>query len=427
MKKNTVYFILGLVTSISAHALSLSDAINKSQDNSLDIKQLKLESEATSWQKNKAWAEFLPKVSLDARHISDERFESVPFGGQDVVIPADYTSLGVSAEWNIFAGFKDVYEVSAANSETRAMSEKLKYAEQQNQVLIRTLYAKALGSQVLVEVADQNIAALEKHLADVSSRVRSGVSTRYDSLRVEVQLEDAKTEKATATSSVAVARAKLFEAIGIADDQLALSESLPENFLKVDLTQATVNTSSHADRESLLAETQAAQAHARSSQSHWYPKVSLFANYDWYNNYNHSITQDDEYFKSAYMIGFNLKWNLFDGGASYATQQQSALKSQISDLKLSKYDQNTSVSLEEAKSRFNSDVLNYKAKLSSVKKAEEAVRLAKGGVSAGILKNTDVLDAVVDLNRAKAAAIKSQVDAIEALGQLELILGKPLI
>jgi outer membrane protein TolC len=84
------------------------------------------------------------------------------------------------------------------------------------------------------------------------------------------------------------------------------------------------------------------------------------------------------------------------------------------------------VALEEAKRRFNYDVINFKAKLSSIRKAEEAVRLARGGLKAGIRTNTEVLDAVVDLNRARAAALKSQIDAIEALGLLELSVGHTL-
>lgn len=426
LKSVRIFLLFFFSLASSVQALTLSEAVSTSENNSIELKRLSLQAESVRWQKVKAWSEFSPTLSLDGRHIFDERFESVPFNGVDVVIPANYTSLGINANWNIFSGFKDYNELRAAQFETDAYAQHFKFAKDRNRTLIRTLYYKALGSQILVEVADQNIEALENHLHDVTSRIRSGVSTRYDSLRVEVQLEDAKTEKAAATSSVAVSRARLFEAIGIVDDQKPLNEAMSEDFLKTDLGQINLENASHSDREALSSESLSAQAKALAAQSHWYPKISLFANYDWYNNYNHSITADDEVFKSAYMVGLNLKWDLFDGGGQYALQRQAAVASQLAELNLSRYDENLPVSLEEAKSRFNYNLLNYKAKLSSVKKAEEAVRLAKGGISAGILKNTDVLDAVVDLNRAKASAVKSQIEAIEALGQLELIVGHTL-
>ncbi|MNL85200.1 hypothetical protein D3C87_2134340 [compost metagenome] len=51
------------------------------------------------------------------------------------------------------------------------------------------------------------------------------------------------------------------------------------------------------------------------------------------------------------------------------------------------------------------------------------MRLAHGALRAGALTNTEVLDAVLDLNRAKASAVRAQIDAVEALGSLELALG----
>ena len=122
-----------------------------------------------------------------------------------------------------------------------------------------------------------------------------------------------------------------------------------------------------------------------------------------------------------------MSWNLFDGGASLASQRQAALANKIADERVARFDQNMPVAVEEAKRRFSYDVINYNAKLSSIRKAEEAVRLAKGGVKAGTRTNTEVLDAVMDLNRAKASAVKSQIDAVEALGQLELSLGYALL
>jgi outer membrane protein TolC len=138
---------------------------------------------------------------------------------------------------------------------------------------------------------------------------------------------------------------------------------------------------------------------------------------------NETPSNANSNFKSSYLVGITLHWNLFDGGADYANQRQRALASGMANERLGQLEKNIPVNFEEAKRRFSYDVLNYRAKLVSIRKAEEAVRLARGGVKAGTLTNTDVLDAVLDLNRARAAAIRSQIDAIDALGQLELSVG----
>jgi outer membrane protein TolC len=336
-----------------------------------------------------------------------------------------YSLLGVTATLNIFNGFQTYNYFLAAKQREKAAEFHLKRAEEQKRSEIRTLFYKALGSQVLVTVADQNIETLQSHLKDVNSRVRSGVSTRYDSLRADVQLEDAQTEKISAENSVVIARAKLFESIGIPDDGKPLEGKLPENFDQ-DTTKLKLENTLRSDRSALVEEKEAFRSLSSASKSHWYPSVSLFGNYEKYNNINHAILADDERFKTAYAVGVLMKWNLFDGGEDWASQNQAAIESEIAELNLAKMDQNIPIALEEAKRRFSYDVTNYKAKVSSIKKAEEAVRLARGGVRAGTRTGVEVLDAVVDLNRAKAAAVKSQVDAIEALGQLELAVGHSL-
>jgi len=417
--------------SLRAQAFTLQDATDQAFQSSHEIKRLQLEEESADWARVKSFADFLPKIDLNGRHLFDERFEEleVPFNGSVFVMPAiqPYTSLGVGAQLNIFDGFKSVHDLSAARWAHKASSLMLERAKDRVRVETRSLFYRALGSQILVDVANHNIQTLESHLKNVTSRVNSGVSTRYDLLRVEVQLEDAKAEKVAAENAVVISRAKLFQSLGFADPGQALEGQLPEDFGTVNLTEAVRENVQRSDREALTAQKERQRSLSKAARAHWLPKVDLFGDYEWYNNFNHSITQGDERFKSSYAVGLQLKWNLFDGGASLADQKQNALAEQIAEESLEAFDQQTPVDLEESKRRFTYDIAVYNLKLSSIRKAEEAVRLAKGGVKAGTQTNTEVLDAVVDLNRAKAAAVKAQVDAIDALGALELAVGRPLL
>jgi outer membrane protein TolC len=54
------------------------------------------------------------------------------------------------------------------------------------------------------------------------------------------------------------------------------------------------------------------------------------------------------------------------------------------------------------------------------------VRLATLGLKAGTRTHTEVLDAELELFRARAGVIKAQADAMEAFINLELSLGEPL-
>ncbi|MGZ3805874.1 MAG: TolC family protein [Pseudobdellovibrionaceae bacterium] len=410
-----------------AHALSLDEAIHSATQESHELKQIQLTTEVARLAEQKAFAGYLPRLDLTGRHLLSEKFEVLEFefAGANFAMPAiqPYTSLSLTASLDLFTGMETTNQLHAAQLAHESSLHVLKRAEERLRVQVRTLFYRALGSQILVEVSEQNIKTLEGHLRDVNARVRSGVSTRFDVLRTEVQLEDAQTEKVGAESNVAVARARLFEAIGIPDDQRPLEGVMPGDFSKMDPAKVQITSVQREDRVALIQDLESHEKLSRAAASHWLPRVSIFGSQEWYNNSNHSIWEPDERFKNAYALGVQFKWNLFDGGASTASQRQAEISERVTAEKLAQLNQSLPADLEEAKRRLIYNITSYKAKLRSIQKAEEALRLAQGGVRAGTRTNTEVLDAAVDLNRAKAAAVKSQVDAEEALGQVELALG----
>lgn len=422
--------LVALTAASQAHALDVAHAIDTALANSHELKSQHYQVLAAGEGITIADSGYLPKLQLTASHVMAEHWMELELValGADFVVPSiqPYTDIGVQANWEIFSGFETMNQAGAARANREAAQHTLNRTQEKLRANIRTLFYRALGSQVLVDVADQNVKTLEGHLQDVQARVRSGVSTRFDTLRVEVQLEEANTEKIAAESQVSVQRARLYEALGVGDDGARLEGDLPQDFSKIDTTKLKLDHLTREDRVATQLAAEEAGQLASAAKSHWYPKVSLYGSYEDYNNYNHTIVGDDEHYKYQSIFGIALRWNLFDGGADLAAQRQAAYRQQMANERLAQFDQDVPAEFEESRRRFEYDVINFKAKQSSVKKAEEAVRLARGGLRAGTRTNTEVLDAVVDLNRAKAAVVKSQVDAVDAMGLLELTLGHEL-
>lgn len=431
MNKFIFIFISLFLTNTQLFALSLEEAYKQASLESHEIKTLQLEVQAAGWSETKAYSQFLPKLDLVGSRLLDNRFMEIEtnISGMNFISKAiqPYTLIGVTSSLSLFSGFRSINELDAARYEKEVAEQRLARAQEKKRTEIRSLFYRALGSELLVQVAEQNIHTLEEHLNEMSSRVRSGVSTRFDVLRTEVQLEDAKSEKILAENNVNNDRAKLFEALGKSDDKTPLVGALPENFEQINLSQLQIQEQNRSDRAALIAEQARNQKLAQAAKAHWLPQISLYGNYDWYNNINTTISGSDAKYKPEYAVGIKLTWNIFDGGFSYASQKQAQIRNDITNQQLAKMDLNIPATLEESKRLFTYHTHNYKAKLSSIRKAEEAVRLARGGLKAGTRTNTEVLDAVVDLNKAKASAIKSQLEAIEAIGQLELSLGYKLL
>lgn len=429
MKKIISFLIL--IFPISAFSLSLKDATDIALAHSHELKIQKLQLDATDAGRMRARSGFLPHVELTGRHLFNERFQEleVDFNGSTVVMPAiqPYSSLGVTAKWNLFNGFQDWNQWQASRAENVGAEKSYQHAVDEKKVQVRTLFSKALASQQLVNVLDQSITALESYLHDVRVRLRSGVSSKYDILRAEVRLEEVQTEKVKAGHEVRLSRARLFEALGVPDDGKPLAGKLQSEFAEIDFKKIPATTGARTDRAILAAQKEKADALYDASLAHWLPSVALFGNYEWYNNINHSISENDNRFKSAYGVGVLLTWDLFDGGADFAKQKQALVMKKMADENLAQYERNLPEQIETMKDRFEYDLVNFKAKQNSLHKAEEAARLARMELKAGTRTGSEILDSVVDLNRARAAAIQAQVETIEDLGRLELALETKLM
>jgi outer membrane protein TolC len=68
----------------------------------------------------------------------------------------------------------------------------------------------------------------------------------------------------------------------------------------------------------------------------------------------------------------------------------------------------------------------YHAKNADLKRAQETVRLANAGFKAGVRTTTEVLDAELELFRARAGMVNTQMNCLEAKIKLELTTGESL-
>jgi outer membrane protein TolC len=423
-------FLMILFTSLSAHAadLSLADVENRALEKSPEIRTMKLQKESASWGETKALSRYIPHLDLKGSHAWETKFQEleVEFGGAQFAMPAvaPYTILQAEASWMVFDGFSAWNQYQAARLETKARDLELSRATLKLRAGIRTKFYQALGAQALQKVADENIKTLEQHISDANSQFRQGVSTKYDILRIEVQLEEARTEKMSADDNVAVSRARLFEALGVPDEAQTFQGTLPDKWETQKFHDLKLAVNDREDRQAQILREEAASNLSSASKGAYFPQVSLYATKDWYNNINSSFNEN---FKDAYSMGVSFRWNLFDGGATLASQKQAALASQESSERLRALNDRIPVEFEAWKRKLNLSIASYQARLSAIKKAEESVRLAKNGIRAGIRTNTEVLDAEMDLNLARARAVRSQIDAVEALGELESATGQSLM
>ena len=409
--------------------LTLIQALQESQMQSLQIQKAKSALEETEWKHSESLSTYLPTVSASVNYLTDKKYMLLDtnIGGNALTIPQvlPTTIYSLRATLPVFDGFASTNRYRSTRSLTEAA--KNDYEWTQFNVSRQTVlqFYKSMASYVLQNVAEQNLKTLEDHLKDVHAFKKAGVSTNYDVLRVEVQVSEAQTELLNSQDNVELAKYKLGEVLGKDSELRNLKGQLPV------LTEASVAKldqqilNHRKDILSLQQKSESANHMADAMNRYWIPRLNIFGETQYYNNQTSGF-DDSDHFRNAYTVGLNMTWNIFDGLQStsrsgqseqQAIQVEKALK--ISQLKARQ-------DFEFWKRKFKYFTTAAKSRLNDIQRSEEAVRLAKEGRKAGVTTSTQLLDAESDLFRSRAGLVNAQIGSIEALINLELASGQTL-
>lgn len=414
-----------------SETLSLNNAIKQALDQSPKIQSLQQAAESASWKKLEALSGHLPHISIEADQYLEAKYErmNVEFNGATINFPAAYPQsvINFDVSLTLFDGLGTINAYRAAGMSAEAADFDLKQAKFQLEEEIKKLFYHALGAKLLSEVALQNIVTLEQHLAIAKASNRTGYTTSFEVLRIEAQLEEARAEQLLADDNVSIARDELSKAMGLEGDPRPLVGQLPVPIAQTFKINGTKAFEDRYDVKALVQREKASDRQSAASAAFWMPKISIFGEEQFFKFGNFDpVILPDANFENAYSLGLRLTWNLFDGGASIARQQEAIANSKQAAAATRAVVLQIPSEVRKWEKRYQYNSALYRARLTTISKSQESVRLATIGVKAGVRTHTEVLDAELDLFRARAGAVQAQIDASDAKINLEQALGKHL-
>ena len=418
-------------TDPSLEQLCLDMAISQGDQRSPKIAIARSASEEARWKKNESLAGFLPSLSFQGTDITQQNymtfglnFPPMGFITMPEIVPS--WMFAFSAKLPVFDGFASTNNYKSASRGMDAAQNDFDWTKFKVEKEITLQFYRSLGTQILKDVATQNLKTLEDHLRDVQLFKKAGVSTNFDVLRVEVQVSEAKSEVMNAQDNSDIAKQKLAEILGEDYEPRPLSGELP--ILRAQQIQnVSAEVLSHrSDLVGLQQKKESLEYSETAASRFWSPQVSLFGNYFYYNDLSPNFP-DSNSFRDAYQIGVSLTWNLFDGMASISRSQQSAERRYQAEKGLRMARLSALNDFEMWKRKYLYYCTVYHSRVSDVEKSSESVRLAREGHKVGARTNTDILDAESELFRARAGVVNAQMGAIEALINLELTTGQRLL
>lgn len=420
--------VMAAQSQAQTQVISLDQALQKI-GTAPKVERARSQAEEASWKKVESYSGFLPKLDFTASYLLDKKYMLIdvnlgagPASIQQV-IPTTNFALGGS--WLLFDGFANVDRYQAASEGEEAGKKDYDWAKFQQEREVVLLYYRAVAAQSLKQVAEQNVKTLEDHLNDARLLKKSGMSTNYDVLQVEVRSSEARSEILNANDNVNIAVLRLGEVLGEDYSQVQLNGKLPEFSGQTISSFKDKDFSERQDIAALRHRVNSLEQTTDASGKHWVPKVALVGNYQKYNNIN-SQFDDKDSLRDAYSVGLQLSWNLFDGMSSTARDHQVIEQRYQTERTLQMAKDKATNDLELWKRKFNYYISVYESRKSDVQKATESLRLAKEGRRAGVRTNTDLLDAELELFRASAGVVNAQFGAVEALVNLELASGQQL-
>jgi len=375
----------------------------------------------------------LPKLSLGASYTRLSEvdpfqvvvpFSPVPIKIQDAIL--NNYNLGLTVQQPLFTGFKLMSLKNAAEYNNSA--QELEHTKEINEEAfkIQTAYWNFYKSQKVLNLINENLSALEKHLNDTKNFLENGLVTKNDYLKIEVQYSNLKLKKIDAENNVNLARINFNRAIGInLSEQTDIlvnenTQTISEYKYDILLSEAFEN---REELKSINYRIRAGEESVTAANSGWFPSVYLFGHF-YYNKPNQRILPLKDDFNETWDVGVSLNWDLWDWGntSSKAVQAEQQLLQ-------------TQTALQQLKEGIETEVYHNYLKLISenekvavskltVNSAEENYRITKEKYSQQLATSTDLIDAETDLLNAQTQLTTSLVDFELAKISLEKSVGR---
>ncbi|MGB9667528.1 MAG: TolC family protein, partial [Thermosulfidibacteraceae bacterium] len=326
----------------------------------------------------------------------------------------------------VFYGFEIVSRVRAKELESQIMEEYLKLTKEDIALKTIKAYLDVCYAKSKIEASKKDVETAEKHVELAEARHKRGIALLADVLKAKVYLASAKDKLAQANTYYEVSLSRLAMLTG--DDPKIKPEvnctveelyNKLKNYSFLDINNL-VSKGLNNRKDIMMAkrETEISQERLREAKSNYYPKIDLYASYDWYGA-NYPFQSD----KSSNTIGVVMRLNIFDG---FAREKQI----KASELAILRSKELLSSKEKEAATEIIGNVLKIKEAIerinlaqSAVREAEETLRTLEARYKEGLSTITELTDSQAYLFNARSNLIGAYYDYVYSVYQTEFSTG----
>jgi outer membrane protein len=279
-----------------------------------------------------------------------------------------------------------------------------------------------------ITVQEASVELLTRELTDTTRRYNAGTVPRFNVLRAEVELANARPKLIRARNAYRISKNNLVNQLGfnvpkeaLEDIPLTLSGKLAAEPYKIDLPQAIALALDRRTELEALRKTQALRKEEIvNAKAPYKPSLQAFGGYDVHNSILSPDLGDEKY---GFIAGVQLNWSLFDGGRTRGRVVEARALYERAGVELDDAGRRIELEVRTAYSNFieADEVLKSQEKV--LEEAEEALRLSRARSEAGTGTQLDVLSAQTALTEARTTQILALHGYSVARARLERAIG----
>ncbi|MBL8941449.1 MAG: TolC family protein [Archangium sp.] len=409
--------------------LSLDAALSKALEQVPALKAARSQELAAQARARESFAPLLPQVSLGLQYSrSTANFVARPgavpsslSGASNLSLDSfDFFSGNVTAQMLVFDFFSTWNRHQAAKRSAEGQAAQTKGLELTTALNVRTAYFSVKAQEELVGVTKAALDNTQAHLTQIQAFVAAGARPEIDLAQARAEVANAKLAHLNAKNAVALARARLAQAMGVKHVAEALTDGPPGAIENEDASLEALVT------EGVKARPEAAQLEA-AVQSQELSLAAVKGTY-WPTLSAQVSTNAQARQLSAIVPNvsgqLSLSWQLYQGGLTQAQQAESEATLAATKAQVETLEQQVRLDVEQAQL----DVHAAKEALDVAAEAKtasgERLRLAEGRYQAGAGSIIELSDAQVAFTQSGAQVAQAGFTLAAARARLLAALGR---
>ena len=407
--------------------LSPSDAVNQALEHNSTVRKAQDDLEAAYGVVVQTRAIAIPKVKVGADYTATSGIEAFPFGGFSTQNDQTWSSH-IRVVQSIYEGGRIRSALRTAQLTREQAVLRYQSVVADTILEVRVAYYDALLAAQQIVVQEASIGLLQREWEDATRRFEAGTVPRFNVLRAEVEVANARPRVIRARNALRLSKNNLALLLGYdlppgvwEDIPLQLTGRLEAEPYEIGMPDALAQALEKRPELGALRKSESIREQAiTQARAGYKPSVQIFGGYGARNStFSPDLTRD----VAGWQAGAQLNWDVFDGFLTRGKIQEARALHKRAQEEVVETTRRVELEVRTAYSNFIEarEVLESQKKVQE--QAEEALRLATSRNQAGTGTQLDVLNAQTALTQARTTQIQALRDYAAARARLERATG----